>query len=67
MGKIRQTDKVKLIAGLIYADEPAASESIQALSARFGPVEMRTDVMTFRSTTYYADEMGPHLRRRFVA
>jgi len=67
MGQPRAPLPVKLICGLLYADEGIPSLARKLLMRRFGPLDMERDLGPFNSTDYYADEMGPNLRRWFYS
>jgi hypothetical protein len=58
---------VKLIVPMLSASPVLLSEASAALSARFGPVDYASARLPFSYTTYYTEEMGPHLQRCFVS
>lgn len=58
---------VKLFCGLIFGDEGLARRAVQLLGKRFGTIDMASDVWPFDATDYYEPEMGPNLKRQFVA
>jgi hypothetical protein len=58
---------VKYLSGIIYADPSALAEAEARLSARLGPVDMRSPVFPFDLTGYYEKEMGPGLKRVFLS
>ncbi|MBN2199205.1 MAG: DUF4416 family protein [Candidatus Aminicenantes bacterium] len=58
---------VKLIAGLIYAQEEARRKAEQKLRELFGDIDARSPVFEFDLTDYYARETGPGpLKRVFI-
>lgn len=67
MGAIRLPSPVKLICGMITADTGLFAQAETALTARFGVVDLRSDVLPFDFTTYYHKEIGSPLHRQFVA
>jgi hypothetical protein len=67
MGGIRQAERVKLICGMISADETLMTQVETELAGRFGGIDLRSDLMPFDYTDYYEKEMGAGLFRRFVS
>ena len=58
---------VKLICGMIARDTECFDAAIGTLTERFGPVDLRSDVIPFDFTDYYRDQMGSGLNRLFVS
>jgi len=67
MGEIKKHPPVKLIIGMIVADEGLFSSVEAPLSQEFGPADFWSDVVPFDYTDYYAREIGPDLLRKFVS
>ena len=67
MGEIKEHPPVKLIMGMIAADESLFSSVEASLSQKLGPADFWSDVMPFDYTDYYAREMGSELLRKFVS
>jgi len=67
MGKTEGPPAFKLIAGLIYKDGAVLSRLEPILVRRLGPVDLRSEEFVFSHTAYYEEEMGPGLKRRFIA
>jgi hypothetical protein len=67
MGTVRPPRRVKLICGMIYGDEDLMRRAQQLLVRAFGAIDAESEVWPFDATDYYEPEMGPDLRRRFVA
>lgn len=67
MGTPRLPLPAKLICGLLGADEDLLHRARQMLVRRFGPVEFESAIWLFSQTSYYETEMGPGLKRQFVA
>jgi len=65
MSEPRSPKPVKLICGLISNDEGLFEKAGNLLAKRFGPIDLRSQVMSFEHTTYYQQEMGQNLKRRF--
>ena len=66
MGEIKKHPPVKLVIGMIAADEGLFTSVETSLSGKFGGVDFRSDVMPFDYTDYYTREMGLDLVRRFI-
>lgn len=58
---------VKLFVAVLFAEEALLAQALEALEARFGPVDVRGVPVPFDFTDYYAPEMGSGLGRIFVA
>jgi hypothetical protein len=67
LGKIRNQKKVKLIVGLISARENLFLKVEELLSAKFGKVDFRSEIIPFEHTDYYENELGHGLRRQFLS
>ena len=67
MGIPQPPPHAKLITGLLATSDGLLEEAATALVERFGPIEARSDAMPWIASTYYADEMGPALRRQFLS
>lgn len=59
--------KVKLIIGMICAEEPLLGQTEKLLFRRFGPVDLSSQIMKFDFTKHYEKEMGPQLKRQFLS
>ncbi len=58
---------VKLIVGMLSRDAELFAPAEAKLSAFWGDADIRSEVMAFDQTQYYEKEMGPGLRRQFLA
>lgn len=67
MGQPREPAHVKLICGILSADDECMRRARRILTERFGPIETEAGPWPFDQTDYYAPEMGANLRRFFVA
>ena len=67
MGIISRPQKVKLIVGLIFSDCEKYSAIKDDLAKIFGGADFESESFDFTRTTYYTDEMGPGLKRRFLS
>lgn len=67
MAQPKDPQPVKLIVGMLSKDAAlftCAEENMQTL---WGAIDLRSDVMPFTHTDYYAGEMGTPLQRKFVS
>ena len=59
--------QVKLIIGFIFKEERIFNKIKVILEKRFGKIDFESQILSFNHTTYYAEEFGKHLKRRFVS
>ena len=57
----------KLIAGIIFSEEDVLEKAEEAVSAVFGPIDLKSEAFLFDQTNYYEKEMGKGLRRLFLS
>ena len=67
MGVEKEFHQVKLFSGFIYRDKDIYQTVKAKLAGIFSPVDLESDVFDFDFTTYYNEEMGTPLFRRFVS
>lgn len=67
MGTIKKALPVKLISGLIYTEEEIVNNAKERLIERFGAIDSESQTIPFDFTTYYEEEMGKELKRRFIS
>jgi len=67
MADIRPPEPVKLIVGMLSVWTEAMAAAAAALAEQYGPVDLRSDVMSHDFTDYYRADMGHPLLRRFIA
>ncbi len=67
MSVISPPKPVKLICGLISNDKELIYKSAKILSKKFGPIDLKSQVMSFDHTAYYQKEMGRDLKRQFLS
>lgn len=63
MGSVRSAPSVKLFAAVLFADREDLPDIERKLVDRLGPVDLRSPILPFGFTEYYAPEMGPALER----
>lgn len=67
MGEIKKHPPVKLIMGIISANESLLPSVEKSLSQKFGSIDFHSQIMPFDYTDYYIKEMGENLLRKFVS
>jgi hypothetical protein len=67
MAKIKQPQKILVVAGLIYIDDFQTSKVLDILSRELGDVSLQSEIIPFTHTAYYNKEMGDDLLRQWFA
>jgi hypothetical protein len=67
MGFIRRGEKVKLIVGFLFSDIKTYVKIKKDLERKYGRVDFESEAIDFIHTSYYADEMGAQLNRKFLS
>jgi len=67
MAAIAPPESAKLICGMLCHDAETFVQVSDALTPRFGPIDIRSETIDFDFTHYYEKEMGAGLLRQFVA
>ena len=57
---------MKLIVGILAADEDCLAQAVQRISRELGPLDLTSQVWNFTQTHYYDQEIGTHIIRQFV-
>ncbi len=65
MGIVRPVQPGALIAAVTFADEQSLCTAMERLTAVWGAVAFASGEFAFDMTSYYAQEMGTSLRKRF--
>jgi len=60
-------EKVKVFYGCIFREESLFEAVVEEISATYGVVDTQSLLMDFDFTTYYCDEMGRDLKRKFIS
>jgi hypothetical protein len=58
---------VKLIMSLIFSRECEKNDVLYELEDKFGVIDFISRMFTFNYTSYYEEEMGKGLKRRFIS
>ncbi len=67
MGHCETPSPVKLIVGILAADERCLAVAVEAVIAAFGPSDLQSPVWPFTQTEYYKKETGEHILRQFIS
>ncbi len=67
MGTPEPPSPVKLIVGILAADDRCLRAAVEAVTADFGASDLHSEVWPFTQTEYYKDETGEHILRQFVS
>jgi len=67
MWTLNKPQPVKLIIGVLGADERCLAAAREAIIAEFGPADAASDTWTFDHTQYYREQAGEHILRQFVS
>ena len=67
MWEIREPQPVKLIVGILAANEECLEAGRQSVEEQFGDSDMVSETWEFTQTQYYKDEMGDDVLRQFVS
>jgi hypothetical protein len=67
MGQIREVLPVKILAGLLSRDVSLFETVKLELEKDWGPVDQQSDLMDFKFTRYYEEELGSNLKRLFMS
>ncbi|OHB66715.1 MAG: hypothetical protein A2Y76_09045 [Planctomycetes bacterium RBG_13_60_9] len=67
MWEIKEPRPVKLIVGILAADERCLTAARDSLSPALGAIDLASDVWTFDQTDYYASQIGPEILRQFIS
>jgi hypothetical protein len=67
MWELRTPQRVKLIIGILAADEDCLNAATQLITEKLGPIDLASEVWPFTQTGYYKEETGDHILRQFVS
>jgi len=67
MWELKEPKPVKLIVGILAADERCLTAARESLSSALGPMDLTSDIWTFDQTDYYTRQIGPRILRQFVS
>ncbi len=67
MWELKEPKPVKLIVGILAADERCLAAARESLSSTLGAIDFISDIWTFDQTDYYARQIGPRILRQFAS
>ena len=67
MGQPSKHTPVKLIMGFIFNDTGVFEKVKMILAKKFGAIDFESNVLPFTYTEYYKEELGDHLKRKFIS
>ena len=67
MWTLKRPNPVKLIVGILAADNPSLQAALQALVWTFGPADLVSETWPFDKTDYYKAQAGDRILRRFIS
>jgi hypothetical protein len=67
MWDLAQPEPVKLIVGILAADEDCLARAIQGITCALGAIDLTSQVWPFTQTHYYDQEIGTRILRQFVS
>lgn len=67
MWQLTEPKPVKLIIGILAANQDCLRTAIESLSVRFGTIDLASEVWPFTQTDYYKDQIGPNIVRQFIS
>jgi hypothetical protein len=67
MWKLSKPKPVKLIIGILAANQDCLKAAVEAINAKLGKIDFQSDVWPFTQTDYYKDQTGENILRQFVS
>ncbi len=67
MWELKEPSPVKLIVGILAADENCLTEARKMLEQHFHSSDLISDIWPFDKTAYYKDQTGENILRQFVS
>ena len=67
MWEVNKPKPVKLIIGILAADENSLQAGLESTTAQFGARDLTSQVFGFTQTEYYKDQTGDNILRQFVS
>jgi hypothetical protein len=66
MWTLEKPKPVKLLIGILAADDIALKAALEACITEFGKADLTSEIFPFDKTEYYKDQSGPDIVRQFV-
>lgn len=67
MWEVNEPKPVKLIIGILAADENSLQAALESTIAQFGTQDLTSPVFPFTQTEYYKNQTGDNILRQFVS
>jgi len=67
MWELKEPKPVKLIIGILAADKRCLDTAVEAVTNRFGGIDLVSEIWPFEKTGYYKQQTGDHIVRQFVS
>jgi hypothetical protein len=67
MWELKEPQPVKLLVGILAADETALVTARDLVAAGLGQIDLGSDVWPFDQSEYYRRQTGPNILRQFVS
>ena len=67
MWEVPDPEPVKLIVGILAANEDCLAAGRNKIAENFGQCDLVSEAWPFTQTTYYKDELGENVLRQFVS
>jgi hypothetical protein len=67
MWELKEPAPVKLIIGILAADKRCMEAAVDAAGKQFGKIDLQSDAWPFTQTSYYKEETGENILRKFVS
>ena len=66
MWEVNKPEPVKLIIGILAADERCLAVAAEAVTAQFGKADLESEIWPFDQTEYYKDQTGENIVKQFI-
>lgn len=66
MWTLKKPDRVKLIIGILAANDEMLSGAVDMIKDKFGKCDLESQAWPFRHTEYYAKETGSEIVKKFI-
>lgn len=66
MWTLKKPEPVKLIIGILAANETALNAAVEMIKDKFGKCDLESQAWPFRHTEYYAKETGSEILKKFI-
>ena len=67
MWELKDPKPVKLIVGILAADENCLKVAVETIESEFGKIDLSSDVWPFTLTDYYKEQIGENILRQFIS